>query len=81
MAWKQKKPNLWNHSGENQALTLDPMLEESQELKNYTTAAHVDLSDINKAKIKYVSVSCNVLKKIRVGRSEKYLILFFHFIL
>ena len=34
---------------------------------------------IGKAKIKYMSVSGNVLKKIRVGRSEN--ILFFHFIL
>ena len=34
-----------------------------------------------KAKIKYMSVSGYVLKKIRVGRSEKYFILFFHFIL
>ena len=33
----------------------------------------------NKAKIKYMSVSGNVLKKIRVGRSEKYFILFFSF--
>ena len=35
----------------------------------------------SKAKIKYMSVSGYVLKKIRVGRSEKYFILFFHFIL
>ena len=34
-----------------------------------------------KAKIKYMPVSGNVLKKIRVGRSEKYFISFFHFIL
>ena len=32
-----------------------------------------------KAKIKYMSVSGYVLKKIRVGRSEKYFILFFSF--
>ena len=31
-----------------------------------------------KAKIKYKSVSSNVLKKIRVGRSEKYFILFWN---
>ena len=36
---------------------------------------------LNEAKIKYMSVSGNVLKKIRVCRSEKYFILFFHFIL
>ena len=36
---------------------------------------------VYKAKIKYMSVSGNMLKKIRVGRSEKYFILFFHFIL
>ena len=35
----------------------------------------------DKAKIKYMSVSGNVLRKIRVGRLEKYFILFFHFIL
>ena len=34
---------------------------------------------VTKAKIKYMSVSGNVLKKIRVGRPEKYFILFFSF--
>ena len=33
------------------------------------------------AKIKYMSVSGNVLKKIRVGKLDKYFILFFQFFL
>ena len=36
---------------------------------------------LNLAKIKHMSFSGNILKKFRVGRSEKYSILFFHFIL
>ena len=34
-----------------------------------------------KAKLKYKAVSGNMLKKIRVGRSEKYFTLFLHFTL
>ena len=54
--------------------------------RNSSSTSHLDqcitfIMVNNKAKIKYMSVSGNVLKKIRVGRSEKYFILFFHFIL
>ena len=48
---------------------------------NHTLAQNVTILSGGKAKIKYMTVSGNVMKKMRVGRSEKYFILFFHFIL